>query len=82
MTWKELKDFANALTGEQLDNKVILWREEEAISKIDAMQLEENHYVDMECPENGCFPESAADVPLSELTLVYKAGSPILNEDF
>jgi len=82
MTWKELKDFANSLTDEQLVNNVILWREDDVVNKIDAMKLEEDHYVDWENTENGCFTASEAQVPLKDLHLAYKAGHPILNEDF
>ena len=32
MTWKELKEFANSLPENELDKKVILWREDEAIT--------------------------------------------------
>ena len=55
MTWKELKEFANSLPEKELDKKVILWREDEAITNIEANQLEEDHYIDLEYSEYGCF---------------------------
>lgn len=92
MNWKELKEFCNSLTEEQLQKKVILWREEEAIIDISASQLEEDYYTDPD-DENGCFPESDAkylvesnkdDYPdgMNDLKKVYDKGHPVLWEKF
>lgn len=93
MEWKELKEFCNSLTEEQLSKQVILWREEEAIIDISASCLEEDHYMDTNEPENGCMPESEAksmidvnpgDYPngMDEFKKVYDKGDPLLHENF
>lgn len=94
MNWKEMKDFCSKLTEEQLDQKVILWREDEAITKIECSQLEHDHYIETESGSpDGCFEESEAlymiknhpeDYPngLDHFTKVYDKGFPILKEDF
>lgn len=85
MNWKELKDFCNSLDEGLLEEKVMLWREEEAIGKIDAECLGEDHFIG-EYPEDGCVPES--DVKSftkegqKEYKLYLKKGHPILWEDF
>jgi len=92
MNWKELKDFCNALSELELQKKVILWREEEAISDIYAEQLPENHYTS-EHHDEGCIPESEAlsaidndpeDFPngMDDFTKVYDKGDPLLHENF
>jgi hypothetical protein len=93
MNWKELKEFCNSLPAQWLEKDVILWREEEAVTKIEAMQLEEDHYVDPEEGENGCFPESDAKYVvesdpeqypngMNDLEKAYDKGHPILWEEF
>lgn len=93
MNWRELKDFCNSLPESELEEKVILWREEEAITDISASQLEEDNYVDNEREEDGCFGKSEAesqikmspeDFPngLEHFTKVYDKGNPILHENF
>lgn len=85
MTWKELKEFCNQLPEEELNKNVIMWREEESIIKIEAFQLEEDHYVDEDrWVSEGCFPESEIpkDDPDLILQKVYDKGHPILQEDF
>ena len=92
MKWKKLKEFCNNLPETELEKEVILWREDEAVSQIKAMCLKEDHYVDPELSENGCFPETDAksfigyeeSYPngLSDLKKVYDKGHPILWEDF
>lgn len=92
MTWKELKDFANSLPESELEAKVILWREDETITEIEAEQLTENHYVS-DHHDEGCIPESEAladlelnpeDYPngFDDFTKVYQKGTPILHEIF
>ncbi len=93
MNWKELKEFCSKLSEEQLSKKVILWREDEAITNIDAIQLDEDHYIESEYPEEGCFSMSDAEYKLKGNELeypngmagfqkVYDKGHPILSEDF
>lgn len=84
MTWHELKEFANSLSEEQLNKKIILWREDEAITRIDAEQLEEEHYINVDDSENGCFPVSECkDLdPETKIIKVYDKGHPILWEEF
>jgi len=91
MNWRQLKEFCINLPEQELDKKVILWREDEAITAIEAMQLEEDHYLDPE-DEMGCFPESTAksfieDVDaypdgMDSFKKVYDKGNPILWEEF
>ena len=40
MNWNELKDFCRSLNEKQLQKKVILWREDIAISNIKAQKIE------------------------------------------
>lgn len=80
MNWKELKDFANSLNEHQLSQKVILWREDESIQDIEAMNLEEDHYIGNN--DEGCYPESDASEPIDNLRKVYDKGHPILWEKF
>ena len=83
MTWEEMKEFCNSLDEKQLKQKVILWREDEATTKIETEILSEDYYVDPECIENGCFP--LCDVnqdDFEELEKVYDKGTPILWEKF
>jgi len=93
MNWKQLKEFCNSLPENELNKKVILWREDEAISKIKAEQLEEDHYIHPELSEDGCFPESEVehlikgneeDYPngMDDFKKVYDKGTSILHEDF
>ena len=83
MNWKQMKEFCAPLNEEQLKKKVILWREDEAISKIEPMTLEEDHYIDPEIGAGeGCFPASEATEPIEDLKKVYDKGDPILAELF
>lgn len=93
-TWKDIKEFVNSLTEEQLSKRVILWREDEAINKIQPDVLEEDHYIDKEgVVVEGCVDESTAkelikdnpeDYPngMKHFTKVYDKGFPILFEKF
>lgn len=86
MNWKELKDFANSLDENQLEQKVILWREDEAITNIGAEQLHDDHYIG-EYNDDGCYTLSDAGLTLKEakeqgLEKVYDKGTPILFDDF
>lgn len=93
MTWKELKEFCNSLDEKQLKQKVILWREDEAISKIDPITLEEDQYVEKDLIGEGCIPISEVeyilkhqpeDYPdgINHWNKVYVENTPILMEDF
>ncbi|WP_281321993.1 hypothetical protein [Flavobacterium aestivum] len=86
MNWRELKDFCNSLPESELEKKVILWREdaEYVITEIEAEQLEEDYYIDLDNSENGCFPVSECKdlEPDTKIKRVYKKGNPILHEVF
>ena len=84
MNWKSLKEFCNSLDEKQLQKKVILWREEEAINDIEPEKLQEDHYIDVDNSENGCFPVSEAKHldPETKIKKVYEKGHPILWEQF
>jgi hypothetical protein len=81
INWKQLKDFCNALPEEQLEKRVILWREDECINSIYANELDEDQYMHDE-DEEGCYPLSQAEHPEHELKKVYEKGHPVLIEDF
>lgn len=92
MTWKELKEFCNSLDEKQLQSKVLVWREEECISKLEPITLSEDYYNAPEEFEPLCFSETEAkqmvvdniDFPngMDDLKKVYDKGQPILQEDF
>lgn len=86
MTWNQLKDFCNSLLESELEKKVILWREdpEDVVTEIEAEQLDQDHYIDIENPEDGCFPVSECkDLdPEIKIKKVYQKGNPILSEIF
>ena len=85
MNWKALKEFCNSLDEKQLKRKVVLWRENEAVTYIEAMALEADHYIGED--EEGCYTLSDAGIDIKEveekeLKRVYEKGNPILWEDF
>lgn len=85
MEWKKLKEFCNSLDEKQLEKKVVIWREGEAISDISPDLLTEDHYIGD--GEEGCYPLSDAGIDLEEakemeLKKVYEKGDPILFEEF
>jgi hypothetical protein len=86
MNFRELKDFCNSLPEKELDKKIILWREnaEDVITDIQAEQLEEDFYIKVDEPEDGCFPDSECDHLDSDVEIkrVYEKGHPILSEIF
>ena len=96
MNWKELKDFANSLPESELEKNVILWREyaEDAITNIACEQLDEDQYIHIDTPEEGCFPKSQAESfidyspedyypnPWQHFKKVYDKGNAILHEVF
>lgn len=93
MTWKEMKDFCNGLTEEQLGKRVIVWREEESISSFEPVPLSEDHYAEIDLSDNLCFPQSDMNTMIKEnpedfpnganhFKKVYDKGHPILMEDF
>lgn len=77
-----MKDFCNKLPEEVLQNKVILWQEDRAVNEIIPMILDQDHYLDPENFEYGCFPKSEASGSLKKLNKVYSKGDPILIEKF
>lgn len=83
MTWNDLKEFCNSLDKKQLKEEVIVWREGEAIAKLDPITLEEDHYYNEEFSDEGCVPES--EMPKEHMPnaeKVYSKGDPIILEDF
>lgn len=84
MQWSKLKEFCNSLDEKQLEMDVVVWREDEAISEINAEALKEDHYTDPENPMEGCFPLSDLidEEDISLLKKVYDKGHPILWEKF
>lgn len=93
MNWKQLKDFCNSLSESELEKNVMLWREDEAITDINAEQLEEDYVVLIEEQEDGCFGVSTAESLIKEapseypekmehFKKVYDKGFPILHEVF
>lgn len=85
MNWKELKEFVNSLNNKQLEAKVILWREDEAITEIETNILEEDQYIIL--GEEGCFSLTDGgytenDIEEKGLIMVYEKGHPLLMEDF
>lgn len=93
MNWRKLKDFCNNLPESELQKEVNIWREEasDIIREIECEQLEEDYYVNDECPEDGCMPLSIAesiikddsnDYPdgIKHFSKAYDKGHPILNE--
>ncbi len=90
MNWKELKEFCNSLNDEQLENKVVLWREDEAIINIEAEILSEDHYNYEDC--EGLVTRSEAEEMardefefpngMDDFRKVYSKGDPILWEEF
>lgn len=84
MTYQQLKEFCNQLPEAELNKKVILWREDEAIMEIQAEQLAEDHYIDVDRTEDGCFPASELKQFYEgiETKKIYDKGTPILHEIF
>lgn len=93
MDWKKLKDFCNSLPESELEKKVILWREEEAITDISASQLDSDMYIEIYNNEDGCFEmfeveEMIKNYPedypegMDHFKKVYDKGHPILSENF
>jgi len=84
MNWIELKEFCNSLNEDQLSKKVILWREDEAITDIETLKLEVDHYIDEEEGNGMCFPisEWEGQIDDSALRKVYDKGTPLLVENF
>jgi len=92
MNWNELKQFCNSLPERELTKNVILWREDESITKINAEVLTEDHYIDREGDMEGCAPESEINYMirmnedeypngLEDFKKVYDKGTPILWEE-
>lgn len=79
-----MKEFCNSLDEKQLQSKVIVWREDEYISFLEAIILSEDHYIDQDDPESGCFPVSEFEwiEPDTKVKKVYDSGHPILHENF
>ena len=80
-----MKEFCDSLGEEQLNEKVIVWREDEAISDLEPTKLEADHYIGK--GEHGCYPLDEAGLTLKDaeeqgLKKVYDKGYPILMENF
>ena len=56
MKWKELKEFADTLTAEQLQQDVIMWGDELSAQLIDCEVLDEDY---INPSGEGCEPRSA-----------------------
>ncbi|GGH78057.1 hypothetical protein [Phaeocystidibacter marisrubri] len=89
MNWKELKAFCNELPEAELEKKVIIWREDEAISQLEVMRLDEDYFIDPEEPEYGCFRDSELEDMIDEefhpngredFKKVYDKGTPMISE--
>jgi hypothetical protein len=92
MNWNELKEFCNSLPESELSKNVILWREDAAITNINAIVLTEDHYIDNEGDMEGCAPLSDIEYSylsdeenypngLEDFKKVYDKGTPILWEE-
>ena len=88
MKFKELKEFCNGLTDEQLNETVRIMREEEVISSIHPPEiLKEDLVYDPEERMEGCFALSELGEDFikeneGHLKVAYKKGTPMLWEDF
>ena len=84
MKWLELKKFCESLTKEQLENNVVIWREEECISDIGPVVLEEDYYLDEEEGGGLCIPESEFewDINVPNVKKVYNEGFPLLMAEY
>lgn len=93
MNWRQLKDFCNELTEEQLEKKVVIWREDEAISEIEPTLLVEDYYANEDVLDDKCAKElevldiiknNPEDYPngLGDFKRVYHKGHPMLWENF
>lgn len=81
MLWKTLKDLANSLTEEQLNELVEIKTEDGYIEQIIDLEVtEEDLYYDEATPEVGCFPFDHFNEN-DELNLIVgvKAGTLILH---
>lgn len=90
MNWKQLKDFCNGLTEEQLQEKVIMWREHEEVNNIEVDTLQEDQYVNINRDQDGCMAESDMNWEINQnqnlsredFKKVYDKGFPLLWENF
>lgn len=80
MKWSELKAFCNELPDEVLDKDVELWREYSGVNNINAMQLEEDYYLDSESRAEGCVSKSELGEDVSGFEKVYSKGDAVLWE--
>lgn len=87
MAWNELKEFCNSLPQEQLERKVIFWREDEAIDDIEVGQLSEDYYIGED--DELCYTLSDMGLTVNDmddnalgLKKAYSEGDAILWEHF
>jgi hypothetical protein len=80
MNWNKLKEFCNSLDEKELNEPVILWRDDEAINFIEAKTLDEDYYIGD--GDEGCYAEIDATKPLSKLKKVYNKGNAVLFEQY
>lgn len=78
--WKDLKDFANSLSEEQLNHEVVFWSEEHAGKLVSVYVLKED-YINVSGegvePRSLYKGEEGYDEPAT-----YVKGTPILNQHF
>lgn len=90
MTWAQMKSFCEGLNEEQLKAKVIVWQEDEVITDLNAMQLDQDHYINVDRPELGCSPIQdhecqeyhSKGIRAEKFRKVYDKGHPVLWQDF
>lgn len=85
MIWKDIKDFISSLDENQLNKKVVLWRESESIEDLGIECLKDDHYYDPNQPEDGCFSKKdAIDMSgnLDNYEKCFDKGQPIIWENF
>jgi len=90
MNWNKLKQFCNSLPESELTKNVILWREDEVMTKINTEVLTEDHYIDIEGDMEGCAPLSEIESMIAnneylngieDFKKVYDKGTPIMWEE-
>lgn len=79
ITWKELKEFANSLSDEQLQAPVRWWGEEMSGCVFKAHQLEEDYVT----TDYGCEPASVQEYDEGDepYEVTHPKGTPMLEAD-
>lgn len=84
VTYKDLRDFLNTCTEEQLNNEVFIWREEGAI-RIHHPEITQEDYLAVEHGEPSVLRSDIGDLDLEEdqeVVVTMPAGSIMFHEDF